>query len=110
MRSTILTKAEFEKLKIHFSCKHDPATNGPIDWHATAADFEKMPADFGLFKIACRAEMANSSSETIAKLKKYLVFAGTTLFPVGAQAKVEGDWQVPGSGQHKRPTFEELMG
>ena len=21
---------------------------------------------------------------------------------------MEGDWQVPGSGQHKRPTFEEL--
>ena len=43
MRSQIMTWTDFQKLKVQLTCQHDPNTNAPIDFKATASDFEKMP-------------------------------------------------------------------
>lgn len=62
----------------------------------TASHFEKVPADFGLFKFAARTDiiLASSSYDKIAKSKKYQVLCDETAFVGVVKQKDKANGQM----------------
>ena len=77
-----MSKKQFQDLQVHFQAKSDPVTKAAIDLKFSASHFDKVTADFGLFKVAARGQIAaaNSSADKIAKSKKYQVLCDHTAF------------------------------
>lgn len=47
-----MSKEEYAKLKFTFECENDPHTNEGFKLEFTQADFTKVDADAGIFKLA----------------------------------------------------------
>ena len=68
----ILSKEEFEKVKVKFSAENDPVTNKPIAFEFGREDFEL--SDMPLFKMAAFEKiksLAKASPEQTALSIKY---------------------------------------
>jgi len=79
-RTKLISRKQFEELKVQFSSTKDPITQQPINLSFKASDFSRVEEGFGLFTIAARTEMKKNPSEALKLSLKYQVLSDKTAF------------------------------
>ena len=76
----IVDKDDLKNFSFVFKCKHDPIKNEGFELKYYPGDFQKLPADSGLFKLACHhlIKKENSSDKRKDLSLAYQVLAQET--------------------------------
>jgi hypothetical protein len=77
----IISKEEFASFKVAFQSDKDPVTGAPVNLEFKSEHFEKVPVDFGLFKLAGNKNIEKVSGQAkIDASIKYQVLCDQTAF------------------------------